>query len=479
MKIDLASIERLNDGNYTHWRKMVTLVMRMHGLLELVEGREQRPVEPFDENTKTKWAKDAEAWDLRDCQAQAILYALIGSDDHVYVDLIDTAAGVWTKIETLHVKTDPSSKIEAQGAYFGYAYDGTVSIARHVAQVELLAKRLRATGEQVSDEAVIAKVLDGLPREYDAVRTSFLFGAKAERTLDNLTAALVREESRKAKASDQSMALAVAKRLGGGRRVLSKTDGGRDDERRDRRERRPKCYACDELGHYARDCPRASSGRKSEESSSDEDGKCGQKRRTKCRNCGGRGHEASVCPSPAAVDDMDERSGERPEAFVAEVIDSEVGSWLAESGATDHETATLREEVRQLRDALEASNAKVEELQRVVADRKLCDQRSEANGAMLFETVGATRTEANSAICLELVGARRIRRKLRKARTVRSVSDKVGRIDGESDGVPEVGDPSTREKSRSFAEWCARRATDWKSRWRDKSELTDQLVGMA
>lgn len=63
----------------------------------------------------------------------------------------------------MHEKSDSSSKMMANDAFYHYTHDGSKSMSKHIAQVKLLAKRLEELNEKPSDATVMAKLLHGVP----------------------------------------------------------------------------------------------------------------------------------------------------------------------------------------------------------------------------------------------------------------------------------------------------------------------------
>jgi len=69
------------------------------------------------------------------------------------------------------------------------------SISQHITKVENMARQLRDLNENISDNAIMAKILGSLPTKYSAI-TAWDSVAIAEQTFENLRQRLLKEESR-------------------------------------------------------------------------------------------------------------------------------------------------------------------------------------------------------------------------------------------------------------------------------------------
>lgn len=70
------------------------------------------------------------------------------------------------------------------------------SIAEHISAVEMLVRQLRDVKENISSSAICSKVINSLPSKFNAFRTAWDSVASDQQTLDNLTARLLKEETR-------------------------------------------------------------------------------------------------------------------------------------------------------------------------------------------------------------------------------------------------------------------------------------------
>lgn len=292
-KIDMPSIEKLNGDNYATWKKKVELLLKVQGFMKIVSG-ESRITDSETEEDKTKW-------EIQDMQAQLLLLGMIDEKQTVFVDSCSTSSEIWGKLRTLYEKYDPSSKIAAQTALFSYIYNGSRSMAEHIAHVENLAKKLKDTGETVSDEVIMARLLYGLPESYGGLLNAWNFCAKEQQTLPKLTQQLIREESRLNSLNSIDAGVMNVQ--------LNRDNKGQADcksTKTQKNKRNVTCFFCKKKGHYASECR--------------------VKKRTQ--------HADEVATKSAMLVDAADQNDQKIECN--KVYSVKRDAWLADSGATHH-----------------------------------------------------------------------------------------------------------------------------------------------
>ena len=124
-------------------------------------------------------------------------------------------------------------------------------ISTHIAKLEDTAHRLKLMGEEISDSMMITKILMTLPENFRHFVSAWESAPAGERTLDNLKARLVTEESR-ITIREVKSGNALASNT---QRVKSKRGRGGTSRGASNGSSKPgKCYVCGEAGHWARDC---------------------------------------------------------------------------------------------------------------------------------------------------------------------------------------------------------------------------------
>lgn len=94
-----------------------------------------------------------------------------------------------------------------------YAYCSSDSMARHVSKVESLAKEVKECREELSDTAIMTKILSTLPATYRSLRQAWLSLDSAYQTIPNLISHLIDKEGSLTNETNSSeTALVITKR---------------------------------------------------------------------------------------------------------------------------------------------------------------------------------------------------------------------------------------------------------------------------
>lgn len=107
-----------------------------------------------------------------------------------------TANEMWTRLSVIHEQRSASSKLILTQKFHEYKMEVTDSVVQHISKVQNMAARLNDIGENVSDVAIMAKILAGLPSKYDALKTAWDSVDADKQIISNLTERLIKEETR-------------------------------------------------------------------------------------------------------------------------------------------------------------------------------------------------------------------------------------------------------------------------------------------
>lgn len=129
--------------------------------------------------------------------------------------------------------------------------DTNDSVMQHVAKVRNMANALINLGEQVSDTAIMAKILASLPTKYNALQTAWDSVDVPRQTLDNLLERLIKEENRLTAEDEAATALAALTVKDKGKSIpgANTSQKGHNNKKRD-----AECYYCHKKGHFERYC---------------------------------------------------------------------------------------------------------------------------------------------------------------------------------------------------------------------------------
>ncbi|UYV74313.1 hypothetical protein LAZ67_11002983 [Cordylochernes scorpioides] len=298
MTTELPQIQKFNGDNFHLWKFQMKIILEAKDLLSITDGSEVKPeiedIAKFS-NWKKKYAKSK----------MLITTAL----EFKYLQQIvncQTSAEMWKKLSTIYELKSETNKYLLQQRFFEYKMNPNDNIATHISKVETLAQQMKDLGEPISDVALITKIICSLPDKYKNFITAWDSVSSEEKTLENLTARLLKEESLQdqwdssgnSKPDNALMTFSKFNRNSTASNKQQQHQQSIKDKKKNTH-----CGYCKKKGHWWKECYKRKEEQKGQQ------------------------------PSSSSRDDSCAFSAETS-AFLAETKDS----WIADSGATDHMT---------------------------------------------------------------------------------------------------------------------------------------------
>lgn len=242
---DLAQISKFDGSNFQLWKFSVSILLKAEKLMPVVDGTEAEPVDQSTPGWKT--------WEEKNCRAQVILLTTISQDQIQNLVNCENAATMWRKLIVVHEQKTELSKEIIWQKFYEYRMNDSNTIATHISKIESLVKQLRDVNETISNSAITSKVINSLPAKYNAFRTAWDSVDANRQTLDNLTARLLKEETRMSQSEDEVSRLALQVQS-----LQTKLDEKSNQKRKahpvNDLKRKTTCHYCKMKGHWAREC---------------------------------------------------------------------------------------------------------------------------------------------------------------------------------------------------------------------------------
>lgn len=135
--------------------------------------------------------------------------------------------------------------------------DPNDNIVCHISKLENSSKKLKQFGDPIPGSMVVTKILMTLPKNYKHFYNAWDSISDNKKTLSNLTARLMLEETRQTQEHEIQKEIAgisafIAKKSFGAQKQKCIKNGDSENQRSDRKS--GKCNNCKKPGHLKRDC---------------------------------------------------------------------------------------------------------------------------------------------------------------------------------------------------------------------------------
>ncbi|KAL0811379.1 hypothetical protein ABMA28_009788 [Loxostege sticticalis] len=189
-------LDKFDGTNFKQWKFQIKCALRARGL----DINKPKP----DKDETNQWNKD-------DGMAMFIITSAMDLKQIALIENCETALQVMTKLESIFEQKSEMNKMMLHERFYQYRMLSTDNIAQHIAKVESLAKQLKENGEEISDTAIITKILSTLPAKFRSLRQAWMSLDPSKQTIINLTARLLDEEATLGVEEENETALLVSK----------------------------------------------------------------------------------------------------------------------------------------------------------------------------------------------------------------------------------------------------------------------------
>lgn len=144
----LVQIARFNGQNFQQWKFRIKCALKAKGVYGVIDG------------TKVKPAEGAyEQWNKQDALAMCIMTSSMELTQISLIENCNTAKKVMDKLCSIYELKSETNKMVVHEQFYQYKMSPTDSIAQHVSKVENLARQIKESGDNISDTAIIIKIL--------------------------------------------------------------------------------------------------------------------------------------------------------------------------------------------------------------------------------------------------------------------------------------------------------------------------------
>ena len=246
----MGKIKPLSNSNYPEWAGEMKAWLMRNNLWRLVSGKEKQPSE---EEKSITWEEKAE-------KAAGEIYLMVENDQRVHFrGSEDDPVKMWNLLEAAHLSKKAGARFNAYDNLFSIRKqedENLVTLGVRIEKAMQTIQNLRTPGftiQNLDEELQCMALIRALPDEYRHLSSSLLLINK----LDKVTI-LEAFRSEELNRQRQSESVSIAKGGNGrtGKLAGSRERGEGQKKPWERKKETTKCFICDEMGHWARDCKR-------------------------------------------------------------------------------------------------------------------------------------------------------------------------------------------------------------------------------
>ena len=225
------------DNDFGLWKVKMEAVLIQQKCEKALKGEGSLPV------TMTR----AEKTEMVDKARSAIVLCL---GDKVLREVAKepTAASMWAKLESLYMTKSLAHRQFLKQQLYSFKMVESKAIMEQLTEFNKILDDLENIEVNLEDEDKAILLLCALPRSFESFKDTMLYGKEGTVTLEEVQAALRTKELTKSKdlrVDENGEGLSVSRGNGGGRGNRGKSSN----------KTKFKCFKCNKMGHFKKDCP--------------------------------------------------------------------------------------------------------------------------------------------------------------------------------------------------------------------------------
>lgn len=136
-------------------------------VLKIIDGSNVCPVLADNSNADT-----VNAWKKNNAKTRLIISSSLDADHHAAIRSSITSRQMWNTIGSLREQNTETNKYLANQEFHQYCFDSNMTVSSYFSGLLIIKQNLESIGEHIMD-ALIAKIINDLPKDYDFFRQSY------------------------------------------------------------------------------------------------------------------------------------------------------------------------------------------------------------------------------------------------------------------------------------------------------------------
>ena len=246
IKIQISKLTGIE--NWTKWKHQMGLLLKCHGLEEIVTGVTQRPVLEAEPTAAQK--KALADFEKSDAHAQLLITNVLSDEVYNMLGVIQSSNESWQRLLSIYEQSSGHRLDRLAEQFFAAKKDPNVSMLEHISALQrdfhdLSDEMNRQVNVKLPEQLLMLRITSTLPAEYNSFRQVWEATALNDRTMERLIERLRMVELHDSGKKDSSNAFAA-------RADDKKKKGKNDKPKRDLKS--IKCFRCQKFGHFQNRC---------------------------------------------------------------------------------------------------------------------------------------------------------------------------------------------------------------------------------
>jgi hypothetical protein len=153
--------------NFLLWKHKVLCHIKSRYLLPILEQTYPRPT---DESSKI---------DTEVCEARTMSIICNALDEHHHLSVIHckTSKEIWETLTCIRESNSSISRLQLRRELTNFKYKENQNLSEYLSGLNVIVDKLRTAHITIDDEEIISKILDELPKQFDAFQLHYLITA--------------------------------------------------------------------------------------------------------------------------------------------------------------------------------------------------------------------------------------------------------------------------------------------------------------
>lgn len=213
----------VNTENYQLWKFQMDILLESTSLLEMVDGSKPKPED----------RKAAPEWLKKDARVKAFITNTVDPTVLIHLMVCKTSFEMYEALRKIFQRDTSRQKFTMLGKFYNFKWDNNKNTAVNIAELKNIVFILASLGEKVNDPMIVTKLISSLPDSFKNFTMAWQSTPHDAQTLENLISRLAEMEDTEQTTTEAGVAFKTSQDTS-----------------------RVKCFKCNKMGHYAKDCKR-------------------------------------------------------------------------------------------------------------------------------------------------------------------------------------------------------------------------------